>query len=67
MGPCEAFDSAFWSNSFLVFYIVSQYMLSCFSTTMSSMPVLDGEPEEMEIEIEIPLEEVSVSHILVLL
>ena len=42
-------------------------MLGSFSTTMSSMPVLDGEPEEMEIEIEIPLEEVSVSHILVLL
>ena len=52
---------------FLALYIVRQYMLSCFSTTMSSMPVLDGEPEEMEIEIEIPLEEVSVSHILVLL
>ena len=51
----------------LALYIVSQYMLSCFSTTMSSMPVLDGEPEEMEIEIEIPLEEVSVSHVLVLL
>ena len=42
-------------------------MLSCFSTTMSSMPVLDGEPEEMEIEIEIPLDEVCVSHVLVLL
>ena len=51
----------------LALYIVSQYMLNCFSTTMSSMPVLDGEPEEMEIEIEIPLEEVSVSHVLVLL
>ena len=62
-----AFDSAFWCRCFLVFHIVSQYMLSCFSAIMSSMPVLDGEPEEMEIEIEIPLEEVSVSHILVLL
>ena len=39
----------------------------CYSVIMSSMPVLDGEPEEMEIEIEIPLEEVSVSRILVLL
>ena len=27
---------------------------------MSSMPVLDDEPEEMEIEIEIPLDEVCV-------
>ena len=27
---------------------------------MSSTPVLDGEPEEMEIEIEIPLDEVCV-------
>ena len=45
---------------FLALYIVRQYMLSCFSTTMSSTPVLDGEPEEMEIEIEIPLDEVCV-------
>ena len=71
---CEFYGSGCWRLILLsgidVFWfsnIVSQYMLSCFSTTMSSMPVLDGEPEEMEIEIEIPLEEVSVSHVLVLL
>ena len=52
---------------FLALYIVRQYMLSCFSTRMSSIPALDGEPEEMEIEIEIPLDEVCVSHVLVLL
>ena len=36
----------------------------CSNVIMSSMPVLDGEPEEMEIEIEIPLEEVSVFPVL---
>ena len=47
--------------------IVRQYMLSYFSTTMSSTPVPDGESEEMEIELEIPLDEVCVSHVLLLL
>ena len=42
-------------------------MLSYFSTTISSTPVPDGESEEMEIELEIPLDEVCVSHVLVLL
>ena len=42
-------------------------MLSYFSTAISSTPVPDGESEEMEIELEIPLDEVCVSHVLVLL
>ena len=37
----------------------------CCNINMSSMPVLDGAPEEMEIDI--PLEEVSVCPILMLL
>ena len=42
-------------------------MLSYFSTTMASTPMPDGEPGEMEIELEIPLDEVCVSHVLLLL
>ena len=71
---CEFYGSVCWRLILLsgvdVFWfsiLCISICCGCYSVIMSSMPVLDGEPEEMEIEIEIPLEEVSVSPVLVLL
>ena len=71
---CEFYGSGCWRLILLsgvdVFWfaiLIISISCGCYSVIMSSMPVLDGEPEEMELEIEIPLEEVSVFPVLMLL
>ena len=70
MGLMLAFDFPFLlSDVDIVWCSILCISICCgyYNVIMSSMPVLDGAPEEMEIEIEIPLEEVSVFPVLMLL
>ena len=68
MGLMLAFDFPFLlSDVDIVWCSILCISICCgyYNVIMSSMPVLDGAPEEMEIDI--PLEEVSVCPILMLL